>query len=1405
MRRLKRAAGIMLSLLMTATSITQGAMPSMAKATQQNAANVYADWIFDENHIKSGSISTGDLIFEDKSGNGNDIAMQAYDGGNLGAAINYADYISFEKNSMSSEYSLGSAESVALTPSEDFQTGVDFITTGSAPINSEDFQNGYTLEFVYRVEEEGISPWSSIMARQGDALGSNEPELGTMNIAFSSERSVQFKTADYQDNVNNTMNRDAWTSPVAMKKTDAWYHIAITSDGDAVELYVNGMETARGYYNKLEGMFADPADGRFRIGSAYWEGELDKLLAGSLERVRISEGVVGKQDWVIPDPVSLVKPETLEGNQNGFAMTDSGKNYNMVIIPDTQYVVQGKSSIMEDAVKWLTDNKDSAKISAVMHLGDLTESTNGPPLAQEWENARNSFYQLADSGMKAVMVRGNHDSQSEFVNNMGPGSDWADTMEAKNPGAVVHEPNDGLSSYMTFEAGSYRYMVVAIGYGRASDDAAWLSGVLDKNPNIPTIVISHDLVSRSFGLSNAGRNIWNVARAYDQVFMMVGGHYNGYGNSILTNDAGNPVINILADYQDEYMGGNAWFKFAEFDEENNKIYFKTFSPYVDGKQISDRTYFDRTYLTGDGHDDVFEVNFKERFNFNNAVKLNKNYQTAVPGDEIQLTAKVNVVGVDPDAVVWSSSNEKVAAVDQNGKVVTAGKGTAEIRATAKGVDWLYGSFVVNVREKNAGSWMAGEYHVHSGMSPDINNVDYTTVKNLLDTGFEKNGLDYLVMADHLRMTNTNAENQPLGSNIAYYKALSNYLLPYLDRLQSNGKYQDKILYTGFEMDLQGFDHVSVAMLPENGNEVPVDGVKEFEYYYSKDTQESQFTAEDIAKYGARKNSNDRKNAYDAISWLDKNYPNSYLLLNHPSRYSGKDRADELFIEDIRAMNDLAPDTVFGFEGIPGNQMSNDGARGELPYGYVLGGADVMIAKVGGVWDALLGEGRNFWNFANSDFHFKLNNTGIYASGYWPGEYTKNYTYVEGNDMQAVAGALRSGKSFSVMGDLINELDYSIMDTKNTAEMGETITVSEGDGYTITIKFKSPETNNYEPITSGHQSSVTNKVSVDHVDLISGEVTGKISADDPDYSKGTNDTAKVVKRFTSEDWEVDKDGYCVISYKVDSADTDRYYRLRGTNLGTDVPGMTAGGEPLPDETISVDHTDDTTAAVGFNEINDRNYSNMWFYSNPIFVNVGGTSAAKHIHYVAGYEDKTFKPEKNLSRAEAASMIFSLLETTGKDIPEMPEKSKFSDIKTDEWYSNAILTLAEMGVISGYDDGTFKPDALISRAEFAAMAVIYSGVELVPGTTQFKDVSENHWAKPFINAAKENDFINGYAEDQTFRPLNNIKRVEAVSILNGVDGRDSSTLDIENVENPFTDIAGHWGLSQILEAAVDHDTH
>lgn len=515
------------------------------------------------------------------------------------------------------------------------------------------------------------------------------------------------------------------------------------------------------------------------------------------------------------------------------------------------------------------------------------------------------------------------------------------------------------------------------------------------------------------------------------------------------------------------------------------------------------------------------------------------------------------------------------------------------------------------KNNEEGKWMSGEYHTHTTQSKDAGEK-ITTTEHILDVAFKEAdftseswsqaapwelptqttdadgaAFDYLVLANHLRPSFRNPDGKT--QDLAFYQGLQQEI-DKVKALQEEGKYEDKLIFSGFEWDMLGLDHAAVGIIAPNEEQM-IEGIKEFEYRYSKETKDTYFTNEETEKYGKRYNENIKENTFHAIGWLKENYPDSYVLINHPARKNGGE--SELKIEDIRRMNDIAPNIVFGFEGILGNQMSNDG-RGESKEVY--GGADGMLAEVGGMWDALLGEGRRFFTFANSDFHFKVRKdpTGGSYSGYWPGEYSRNYTWVEGNTMKDLADGLRSGKSFAVTGDLIDALDFRAKGKSEEVEMGDTLKVQKGEEVTLTVRFKSPEVNNYQTLFST-DTATTNEVAVDHIDLISGEVTGKISPNSKAYTNDKNETTKVIQTFTSEDWITDEEGYNTLTFTV-KADKDRYYRLRGTNLEVSVEGQTDEmGNPLRDEMKERPSAD---------SINDHNYSDLWFYGNPIFVDVQG---------------------------------------------------------------------------------------------------------------------------------------------------------------------------------------------------------
>ncbi|MFP5527189.1 S-layer homology domain-containing protein [Peptococcus simiae] len=194
---------------------------------------------------------------------------------------------------------------------------------------------------------------------------------------------------------------------------------------------------------------------------------------------------------------------------------------------------------------------------------------------------------------------------------------------------------------------------------------------------------------------------------------------------------------------------------------------------------------------------------------------------------------------------------------------------------------------------------------------------------------------------------------------------------------------------------------------------------------------------------------------------------------------------------------------------------------------------------------------------------------------------------------------------------------------------------------------------------------------------------------------------------------------------------------------------------------------------------------------------------HHAYMVGYPDQTFGPNRSMSRAEVATMFTRLL----KDRPDKTKTypSDLTDIDTTAWYANPVGYAAREAIIKGYPDGTFRPDAPISRAEFAAIASRFAGLKDGPAPA-FTDLSPDHWAYESIRLAAGHGWIAGYP-DNTFRPDQPISRAEVITITNRVLNRqgDQDWLNRhQDAFTPFSDMTQEdWYYTTIMEAVLGHD--
>ena len=200
---------------------------------------------------------------------------------------------------------------------------------------------------------------------------------------------------------------------------------------------------------------------------------------------------------------------------------------------------------------------------------------------------------------------------------------------------------------------------------------------------------------------------------------------------------------------------------------------------------------------------------------------------------------------------------------------------------------------------------------------------------------------------------------------------------------------------------------------------------------------------------------------------------------------------------------------------------------------------------------------------------------------------------------------------------------------------------------------------------------------------------------------------------------------------------------------------------------------------------------------------GLNTTDHFAYIVGYGNGEVRPQNNITRAEVATIFFRLLTDDVRD-ENLTKTNRYSDVAATSWYNTAVSTLSSMGIITGYPDGTFRPNAAITRAEFAAIAARFDN-DGDKTAAKFSDIA-NHWAKDEISIAYNNGWINGYP-DGTFGPQRNITRAETATMINRVLDRvpsEESHLLSRGVMQIWPDAnPGDWFYLAMQEATNSHD--
>ncbi len=447
------------------------------------------------------------------------------------------------------------------------------------------------------------------------------------------------------------------------------------------------------------------------------------------------------------------------------------------------------------------------------------------------------------------------------------------------------------------------------------------------------------------------------------------------------------------------------------------------------------------------------------------------------------------------------------------------------------------------------AWLAGEHHIHSRYSVGYDNSTNPPTPQIgppegepypipMNAAMARYfGLSWMVSTDH---------GGPNHSKVNFEKA-------YPELLLSRAAVPEVIQFYGMELNPPQADHASL-IIPHSPHERQM--LFDIESGYDKNEA-----------WPKDPNRDTEEKMVEALKYMNTLSPLPVVIANHPSRSAGglgaygQDQPHE-----FRNWNDAAPKVAVGMEGAPGHQanainpdgsIDPTGQRGGYRNFPTMGGYDQMSARLGGVWDSLLGEGRRWSITADSDSHVNWRDGG---SDFWPGEYTKTYVFAAKNHDDILDG-IRNGRIFVTTGNLISELYVTASAGGKEAGIGESLQLTGRTDLKVTIRLRDPSGNN----PRGENPKVA------RVDLIVGDITGPVAERHTD----TNPTTRVVRRFTSSDWTSDGE-YLTMTHTLSNADRSCYIRVRGTNTSELEP------EPDPKE--------------------EDPWSDLWFYSNAVFVNL-----------------------------------------------------------------------------------------------------------------------------------------------------------------------------------------------------------
>lgn len=267
------------------------------------------------------------------------------------------------------------------------------------------------------------------------------------------------------------------------------------------------------------------------------------------------------------------------------------QGFTLAVLPDTQKYSRYSPERYTVQTQWIADHYEQEKIAFTVHLGDVVDIARSPA---EWVVAREAMQILeANAATPYSILAGNHD-----VLNSGQNDDVRDlanepflqhfspTLQAGNFATFRGADDTGFNSYHIFEGHGREYLVLALDWRVSASTVAWAQQVLDSHPNLPTVLTTHQLMNIAGDGETAiftehGAMLWEaLIRSNDQIFLTLNGHHHGEAMMIAKNDFGRDVVLVVVDYQSGFWGGNGMLQLISFNETDNLLQFRSYSPWV---------------------------------------------------------------------------------------------------------------------------------------------------------------------------------------------------------------------------------------------------------------------------------------------------------------------------------------------------------------------------------------------------------------------------------------------------------------------------------------------------------------------------------------------------------------------------------------------------------------------------------------------------------------------------------------------------------------------------------------------------------------------------------------------------------------------------------------------------------